>query len=133
MSAVQSKHTNIAYWLMIASYLTAIVTLVLTTYANTPETIESLWLFFLGGLGITLTKVLPLLLFIPGLIARKHSTSAWLCYMSMLYFILGVLLAFTPGAALLGWVLTISSLVIFLSSMLYTRWAKADIRAAESN
>ena len=45
---------------------------------------------------------------------------------SMLYFVLGVLLAFTPGAALWGWLLTISAFLLFLASMLYTRWAKAD-------
>ena len=125
-AAVQSRPTRVAYRIMVASYLAALLTLLVSTYASAPETIDSPWLYVLSGLGIWLFKILPLLLFVPGLISRKHSTSAWLSYMSMLYFVLGVLLAFTPGAALWGWLLTISAFLLFLASMLYTCWAKAD-------
>ena len=126
-SSGQIKATRTAYRLMVLCYLAAVLTLLFSTYASAPDDIESGLLYVLSGLGIWLFKILPLLLFVPGLIKRKHSTSAWLSYMSMLYFVLGVLLAFTPGAALWGWLLTVSSFLMFLSSMLYTRWAKADI------
>ncbi|WP_430462943.1 DUF2069 domain-containing protein [Thalassolituus sp. LLYu03] len=123
--------TRYAYLCMVSSYLITLLILLLSTYAAAPSPDMPLWLYLLSGAGIWLFKILPLLLFVPGLIQRKHSTSAWLSYMTMLYFVLAVLLAFTPGASGWGWAMTISTLVMFLSSMLYTRWRKADLKQAD--
>lgn len=122
-------NTQRAYWTMIGSYLALMLILLAQTFSNVPQALDlnALQLFGLG-LIIWLVKILPLLLFIPGLIKRRHSTSAWLSYMSMLYLVLGVLLTFTQGASSYGWSMSIATLVLFLSSMLYTRWHKADLR-----
>lgn len=121
--------TRYAYLCMTSSYSLTLLILLLQTLLNPPqETQTAAALLWLSGVGIWLFKVLPLLLFIPGLIQRRHSTSAWLSYVSMLYFVLGVLLTFTPGASGWGWGLSVTTLVLFLSSMLYTRWRKADLR-----
>lgn len=119
--------THYAYLCMVSSYLITMLILLLSTFAAAPEHDMETWLYLLSGTGIWLFKILPLLLFVPGLITRRHSTSAWLSYMSMLYFVLAVLLAFTPNASGWGWAMTISTLVLFLSSMLFTRWRKADL------
>lgn len=119
--------TRYAYAGMTASYLITLLILLLSTFASAPDTIAEPWLFWLSGIGIWLFKILPLLLFIPGLIDRRHSTSAWLSYIAMLYFVLAVLLTFTPDASLWGWAMSVSTLVMFLTSMFYTRWRKADL------
>lgn len=124
--------TRYAYVCMVSSYLVTLLILLFSTFASAPEGEMDTWLYLLSGLGIWLFKILPLLLFIPGLIARKHSTSAWLSYMTMLYFVLAVLLAFTRGAEGWGWALTITTLVMFIASMLFTRWRKADLKQAEN-
>lgn len=122
----ESSNTRNAYNIMLVSYLITIAILLFSTFANPAENIDSNAMFVLTGMGIWLFKTLPLLLFIPGLIKRAHKPAAWLSYMSMLYFILAVLLAFTPGASAWGWGMVFSSLTLFISSMLFTRWKKAD-------
>lgn len=126
MNTAESRNTRYAYSMMLSSYLAIIIILLLSTFSNPPQNIESTFSLVLTGIGIWLFKVLPLLLFIPGLIKRSHKSAAWLSYMSMLYFILAVLLAFTPGASGWGWGLVLVSLIVFISSMLFTRWKKTD-------
>lgn len=123
--------TRYAYLGMVSGYLITLLILLLSTFASAPDTITEPWLYWLSGIGIWLFKILPLLLFVPGLLARRHSTSAWLSYVAMLYFVLAVLLTFTPDASRWGWAMSISTLVMFLSSMFYTRWRKADLRLTE--
>ncbi|WP_420591337.1 DUF2069 domain-containing protein [Bacterioplanoides sp.] len=126
MKTAESRNTSYAYSVMLSSYLAIITILLLSTFSNPPQNIESTLMFVLTGTGIWLFKILPLMLFIPGLIKRAHKSAAWLSYMSMLYFILAVLLAFTPGASGWGWGLVLASMILFISSMLFTRWKKAD-------
>ena len=115
-----------ARWIMLGSYIALLLLLVLQTLLNPPAT-ENLGTLQLWAAGfiLALFKVLPLLLFVRGLVAGRHSTSAWLAYMAMLYFVFGVLLTFTPGASGWGWGVSISSLVLVIAAMLYTRWKKA--------
>jgi len=120
--------TQQAFIATVSSYLVTLLILLISTFASAPEADMPLWLYVASGIGIWLFKILPLLLFVPGLIARKHSTTAWLSYMSMLYFVLAILLAYTPGASLWGWAMALSTMVLFLASMLYTRWRKADLK-----
>lgn len=119
--------TTIAYVTMATTYVLILLILLAQTLANAPQDSDSgTALLWLSGVGIWLFKILPLLILIPGLIEKRHRTATWLSFMSMFYFILGVLLAFTPGGSLWGWLLSIGTLLLFLSSMLYTRWKKAE-------
>lgn len=120
--------TEKAYIATLSSYLITLLILLVSTFASAPDNDMELWLYLASGIGIWLFKILPLLLFIPGLIKRKHSTTAWLSYMSMLYFVLAILLAFTPGANVWGWAMAASTMVLFIATMLYTRWRKADLK-----
>lgn len=124
----ESKNTLTAYAMMLSSYLVTVVILLAETFSDAPENIDSGLIFLASGLGIWLFKILPLLLFVPGFFSRSHKSAAWLSYVSMLYFILAVLLAFTPGASLWGWGMVFSTIALFISSMLFTRWKKADER-----
>lgn len=117
---------NTARWIMLSSYIALLLLLVLQTLLNPPATasLGTLQLWAAGAI-LALFKILPLLLFVRGLVAGRHSTSAWLAYMAMLYFVFGVLLTFTPGASGWGWGVSSSSLVLVIAAMLYTRWKKA--------
>lgn len=115
-----------ARWIMLGSYIALLLLLVLQTLLNPPaaENLSAVQLWAAGTI-LALFKILPLLLFVRGLSAGRHTTAAWLAYMAMLYFVFGVLLTFTPGASGWGWGVSISSLVLVIAAMLYTRWKKA--------
>ncbi|QQD21042.1 DUF2069 domain-containing protein [Venatoribacter cucullus] len=117
---------NTARWIMLSSYTALLLLLVLQTLLNPPaaESLGTLQIWIAGAI-LALFKILPLLLFVRGLSAGRHTTAAWLAYMAMLYFVFGVLLTFTPGASGWGWGVSISSLVLIIAAMLYTRWKKA--------
>ncbi len=117
---------NTARWIMLSSYTALLLLLVLQTLLNPPatESLGTLQIWIAGAI-LALFKILPLLLFVRGLSAGRHTTAAWLAYMAMLYFVFGVLLTFTPGASGWGWGVSISSLVLVIAAMLYTRWKKA--------
>ncbi len=115
-----------ARWIMLSSYTALLLLLVLQTLLNPPaaKSLGTLQIWIAGAI-LALFKILPLLLFVRGLSAGRHTTAAWLAYMAMLYFVFGVLLTFTPGASGWGWGVSISSLVLVIAAMLYTRWKKA--------
>ena len=119
--------TTVVFRIMATSFVLILLILLAQTLNNAPKDSDSSTaLLWLSGLGIWLFKIMPFIILIPGLIQKRHRTATWLSFMSMFYFILGVLLAFTPGGSLWGWLLSISTLVLFFSSMLYTRWKKAE-------
>lgn len=119
--------TTIAYNTMATAFVLILLILLAQTLSGAPKDSDSSTaLFWLGGIGVWLFKILPFIILIPGLIQKRHRTATWLSFMSMFYFVLAVLLAFTPGGSLWGWLLSISTLVLFFSSMLYTRWKKAE-------
>ena len=122
---------NTARWIMLGSYIALLLLLVLQTLLNPPaaESLGTLQLWAAGAI-LALFKILPLLLFVRGLSAGRHTTAAWLAYMAMLYFVFGVLLTFTPGASGWGWGVSSSSLVLVIAAMLYTRWKKSGLTAA---
>ncbi|MGB1090506.1 MAG: DUF2069 domain-containing protein [Oceanobacter sp.] len=123
MSQFQTKAT-LAYRTMIASYLSLLALLALSTAANPPESIDSQVMLWLSGIGIWVFKTIPLLILIPALINKSHKGASWLSYVVQLYFIIAVVLAFTPESALWGWLMSADTLIIFISSMMYTRWQR---------
>jgi len=115
---------NKAWTILVSSYVGLLLVLLLHTFSNKPDALTDLVMTVLAGLGMWLFKVLPLLLFIPGLIKRSHKAASWLAYMIMLYFVLAVLLVFSPGSSIWGWLMVVTTLLIFISSMMFTRWKK---------
>ncbi len=69
---------------------------------------------------------LPLLIFIPGLINGSHKSASWLSYVTMIYFIGSILVFFTPRGELWGGLMVLSTLLLFITTMLYTRWKKEE-------
>nr|WP_272889435.1 DUF2069 domain-containing protein [Stutzerimonas stutzeri] len=68
-------------------------------------------------------QLIPLLLVAPGMISGSPRAHAWTCFIVNLYFIQGVLAAINPTRMVYGWLEAIISLTLFVSALLYTRWA----------
>ncbi len=123
MSAFTGR-ANRAWQVLVASYAGLLLLLLVSTLSNPPESITEPLMLWVTGVGYWLLKVVPLLLFIPGLRQRSHKAASWLAYMIMLYFVFAVMDAFTPGSGVFGWLMVLLSLSVFVSSMMFTRWQK---------
>lgn len=75
-----------------------------------------------GGWAPLLVRVVPLLLFLPSILLRRARGHAWLAFVSLLYFMQGVMLASLPGQTLFGTLIALASLAMFLGSMGYARF-----------
>ncbi|RHW21843.1 DUF2069 domain-containing protein [Pseudomonas jilinensis] len=67
--------------------------------------------------------LVPLLIFLPGILSGNPRVHAWLCFAINLYFIQGVLICFQPGREFYGSLLISFSMVYFLAALGYVRWA----------
>jgi uncharacterized membrane protein len=80
------------------------------------------WILWLG-------KLLPLLLFLPGMLRDRLRSYIWLCFVSLLYFIALVERLFAlPGNAL-AITGTVAVVTLFVAAMLYVRWRARELRA----
>ena len=77
---------------------------------------------------VWLARLMPLLLFVPGMLRDHLRSYLWLCFVTLLYFVGAVLRLFAvPGDALaLSGLLSVVSL--FLAAMLYVRWRARELR-----
>ena len=82
---------------------------------------------------IVLFQTLPLLLFIPGVWIRRPRSHAWLCFVSLLYFTQGVTQAFIPDHKIFGLTLSVLSIALFSSAMMFSRWESLRIRANQDS
>lgn len=124
MSTPLNARVNTTNTIMLVSFSALVLTLLAQTFATAPDSIESPWVKLATGLFIWLIKSLILLFFIPGFLKRSHTNSAWCSYVVLLYFVFAVKLLFTEGGGFWGWLMTVSSLSLFISAMLFTRWQK---------
>lgn len=77
---------------------------------------------------VWVVKLSPLLLFLPGMLKDNLRSFIWLCFVTLIYFMLLVLRLFAnPGdtVSLLG---MISVVTLFVASMMYVRWRAREIR-----
>jgi uncharacterized membrane protein len=74
-----------------------------------------------SSIKLWLVKILPLVIFIPGFITRKYRTYSWLCFGILPYFIWITPLVMARGAWS-DWVMTILIVVLFIASMMTSRW-----------
>ena len=81
------------------------------------------WIIWLG-------KLLPLLIFLPGMLRDRLRSFIWLCFVSLLYFIALVERLFAlPGnvQAITGMIAVVT---LFIAAMMYVRWRARELRAA---
>ena len=79
---------------------------------------------------ILLGKLVPLLIFLPGMVRENLRSYVWLCFVSLLYFIsLEERLFAQPGSflAIAGMLAVVS---LFISSMLFVRWRARELKSS---
>lgn len=81
-----------------------------------------------SGLLPLLVRVLPLALFLPTIVTCRPRGHVWLSFVSLLYFMQGIMIATLPGRSWLGMLEVLASLALFTSSMLYARWRSRQSR-----
>jgi uncharacterized membrane protein len=69
-----------------------------------------------------LVQVLPLALFIPGMVAKHYRTYSWLCFVVLFYFIVGVTNVMSPLADIYSWIMLVASVLLFNAAMMTSRW-----------
>ena len=76
----------------------------------------------------SVVSVIPLIIFVPGILSRKYRSASLLCFVLLLYFMLAVQSLFMPGGTLAEvFVLTVIVL-LFTVAMFYSRWQqRADV------
>lgn len=72
--------------------------------------------------------VLPLILFLPSVIGKRPRGHAWLAFVSLLYFMQGVMVATLPEQHLRGIVEACVSLALFTGCMGYARFRSRLLR-----
>ncbi|GAB3289217.1 DUF2069 domain-containing protein [Parahaliea aestuarii] len=79
------------------------------------------WVIWLG-------KLLPLLLFLPGMLGDRLRSYIWLCFVSLLYFIALVERLFANPGSVLAVVGMLAVVSLFCAAMLYVRWRARELR-----
>lgn len=68
-----------------------------------------------------LVRVIPLLIFLPGIRKQAPRAAAWLCFVLLLYFTHAVTTAFVPGELLYGLVYTLLCTALFTALVIWIR------------
>jgi uncharacterized membrane protein len=71
--------------------------------------------------------VLPLLLFLPGLLRGSWKSHLWLCFVVLVYFMMEVSELFDPRHGVADWIELVAIVVLFVASMLFSRWRQREL------
>lgn len=77
--------------------------------------------FAIATVIIWLIQSIPLLIFMPGIHRQRLRSYAWMSFVVLLYFMHGVLVAFTPGRLVFGLIEVSLCTLLFLFLILYIR------------
>ena len=122
------KHiTNLYQKLNTARLVTraSFVLLILALIANSLYTTQSLELT--GSLTLLVITLLPLLIFIPGIIREHYKSLSMLCFVTLLYFLVAVTNLFSPTRSSFDIVETVLIVVLFNAAMLFSRWKQYSL------
>lgn len=79
---------------------------------------------------VWLALLVPLLIFLPGMLRDRLRSYIWLCFVLLLYFMRLVVALFAQPANALYIVGMVAVIALFTSSMLYVRWRSRALREA---
>lgn len=79
---------------------------------------------------IWLGKLVPLLIFLPGMVRDNLRSYVWLCFVSLLYFISLVERLFALPDSLLAIAGMFAVVSLFISSMLFVRWRARELKSS---
>lgn len=77
---------------------------------------------------IWILKVLPLLLFLPGMLKDNLRSFIWLCFVCLGYFLVLVQRIFAQPDNLLVIAGLAAVVILFVTSMMYVRWRARELR-----
>ena len=81
---------------------------------------------------IWVAVLLPLLIFVPGMLQDNLRSFIWLCFVSLLYFMRLVERLFIDPRDPLAILGMVSVVVLFCSAMMYVRWRAQEVRQASA-
>lgn len=84
------------------------------------------WIIWLG-------KVVPLLIFLPGMMRDNLRSYIWLCFVSLLYFLVLVERLFAQPDSVLAMIGMFAVVVLFLAAMLFVRWRARELKGNEEH
>lgn len=67
-------------------------------------------------------QVLPLLVFLPGVLKRYYRSYSWFCFLMLLYFVLAVDNSFKSTALWNDYLLVALTVILFTVAMMASRW-----------
>ena len=79
------------------------------------------WIIWLG-------KILPLLIFLPGMLRDNLRSYIWLCFVSLLYFMALTVRLFAQPDSLLQGAGMLCVVTVFVAAMLYVRWKARELK-----
>ena len=118
MNVARCERTAATRRAVLASFTVLILAQMLDSWVRQPPV--TIWVL----------RVLPLLIFVPGLIRDNVRTYIWLCFVILLYFLTLVLRLFNDPADPVAWVGMSCVVILFTAAMLYARWRSQELRAA---
>ncbi|NHO64160.1 DUF2069 domain-containing protein [Aestuariicella hydrocarbonica] len=74
---------------------------------------------------LIIVPCLSLLIFLPGMLKSHARSYDWLCFVILIHFCVGVTNSMSPHATWNDYVQTALTVVLFISSMMASRWQKA--------
>ena len=75
-------------------------------------------------------KVLPLLIFLPGMLKENLRSYIWLCFVSLLYFISLVERLVAQPDSLLAAIGLFGVVTLFIAAMMFVRWRARELKSA---
>jgi len=81
------------------------------------------WIIWMG-------KLVPLLLFLPGMLRDNLRSFIWLCFICLMYFIVLVERLFAQPGSSLAMIGMTAVVALFVAAMMYVRWRGPELRAS---
>ena len=78
-------------------------------------------------------KLLPLLIFLPGMLKDNLRSYIWLCFVCLGYFMILVQRIFAHPDSLLVMIGLAAVVILFTVAMLYVRWRARELRAISAS
>lgn len=112
MSSIASK-TRTVVWL---SFIVLMLQQVVEVWAG-----QAPWIIWLAVL-------LPLIIFIPGMLQDNLRSYIWLCFVLLLYFMRLVVALFAEPGSPMAVIGMVAVVILFVSAMMYVRWRAQELR-----
>ncbi len=117
----RGTRSTVARYLALASFVILVAAQALDSWMR-----EAPWV-------IWTLRLLPLLVFVPGLIQDRVRTYVWLCFVSLMFFITLVERLFRDASDPVAWVAMLAVVTFFCAAMMYTRWRSQELQETDTD